>query len=149
MSICGSKDAQTTCGSTNQNGLSDGVRVPSALNQRVHEPAADGKVCHGRDEPWNAGVKEGVQQIDVQRGREIAGQPGEEQVEDVVVGAEPQDHPDDLALPEEITEGGLSGFIRSEDLIVCLDVVPFNGGQVGIILGVAIDPPERQEEEEA
>ncbi len=83
-----------------------------------------------------------MQQVDVQSRREIARQPCEEQVEDIVVRAEPQNHPDYFTLPHEIAEGGLSDVIRSESLIVCRNVIAFNDGQFRVVLGIAIDSPE-------
>src|SRR5205085_1463706 len=77
----------------------------------IYEPAADGQVQHGCDEPGDARVNRGVQQVNVVRGREIAGKPGEEEIEAVIVRGEAERESPDAALAQEISEGrALFGF---------------------------------------
>ena len=67
-------------------------------------------VCRGQ---------EGVDLVRLIGGDRSLWQLGQQEIEDVVVGAEAEDHPEYLALPEEITEGGLLCLspVRSESCL--------------------------------
>lgn len=90
-----------------------------------------------------------MQQIDVEGDGEIAWEPGEQEVEDVVVGAEAEDHADDFGLPEEIAEGCLFRLLVRLRRVVFGDVVALGFGEFGVVCGIAVDLPEEEEVEEA
>ena len=81
----GAQNYQAETGSTNEHDLADTNGVPSALDQCVHKPAANQQVNKRGEQPGNAGEQDGVQQIHVKRAFEIGRQPGQEQVECVIV----------------------------------------------------------------
>src|SRR5216110_3847001 len=61
--------------SANENGLPDANGAGSALDQCVHEPAANQQVNERGEQPGNAGEQDGVQQVHVKRALEIGRQP--------------------------------------------------------------------------
>src|ERR1017187_7351124 len=89
-----------------------------------------------------------MQQIDVQRKREITRQPGEQQVEDVVIGAEADGETEYLAPQEKTAQRSLSYFrgpsqFRAFDGF--LDQVALDPCQPRIIVRVFIHAPEIHE----
>ena len=115
----------------------------AALDEEVHQPAADGQFAHGGDEPGHAGVEKRMQQVDVQREGEVAGQPGEQQIKDVVVGAKAQRQPEHFALAQQPPQRGcrLIAVCPLPRSRAC-DVAAFRFGQSGIFVRIAIDAPE-------
>src|SRR5665213_613829 len=83
-------DTEAESCAADEHNLANAVRVPSTLYQRVHQPATDSQVRRRRDKPWHPGVKERVQQIDMQGERKVAWQPGQQEIKDVVIRAEAQ-----------------------------------------------------------
>src|SRR5277367_6378900 len=118
------------------------------MDERVGKPSA-AEVGRGSEEPRHPGVEEGVQQVDVQRGREVAGQPGEEEVEDVVVGAEAEREAEHLAAAEEIRERGRRWRWRQSVLGGLGDMRALGVSELWVIAGVAIDAPKQQKVGEA
>ena len=99
----GAEDAEAEGGAGDEDGFADATRVPAALDEVVRAPAG-GEIGDCGEEPGDAGVEEGVEQIDAERGGEIAGQPGEQEIEDVVVRAEAEGETEDFALAKEVAE---------------------------------------------
>ncbi len=121
MGVGCSEDAEAEGGAADEDDLADAVGVAAALDEGVDEPAADEHVGYGGEEPGDAGVEEGVHEIDVQGRGEITWQPGEQEIEDVVVRAEAEGEAEDFSLAEEIAKGGWFGIIVDDG---------FRGGDV-------------------
>lgn len=109
MGSCRAEDAQAAGGTADEEGGADAAWVPTATDEGIGGEAS-GEVAEGGNQPGDAGVEERVEEIDMEGGGEIAGEPGEEEVEDVVVGAEAEGETEDLLLADEVGEGGLWGF---------------------------------------
>ncbi len=107
MRVRAAEDAEAHGGAADENDGADAVGVPAAADEMIDQPAADGEIGCGGDEPGHAGVEERRGQVDVERAGEIDGQPGEQQIEDVVVRAEADGEADDLGLSQQIAESGM------------------------------------------
>jgi len=114
VSVGRTDDAEAKGCAADEDGFADAAGVVAAADEGIDQPPSDDEIGDGCEEPGEAGVQERVEQVYVEGDREIAWQPGQQEIEDVVVGAEPEDHAEDFALPEEITEGGLWCFFADE-----------------------------------
>src|SRR5215472_1536926 len=74
-SVCRAENSQPETRSAEENGLPDAKGAPSALDERVHKPAANQQVHERGEQPRNAGEQDGVQQVHVERAFEIGRQP--------------------------------------------------------------------------
>jgi hypothetical protein len=90
-----------------------------------------------------------VHHVDVQRIGEVAGQPGEQQIEDVVVRAKAQRQSEYLALAQQLPQGVPSpiGLLRAR--AGACDVAAFQICESGILVLVTIDTPEIGEIQQA
>jgi hypothetical protein len=88
VDVGGAEDSEAEGGTGDEDGAADVAGVPAAMDEGVDEEAAEEEVSDGGEEPGGGGVEEGVEEVDVKLRGEVAGEPGEEEVEDVVVGAE-------------------------------------------------------------
>ena len=139
MGVGCSQDAEAECGSYNDDGFADTAGIVAAVDERVREESG-GEIREGGEEPRDSGVKEGMEKVDVQRRGEVTGQPHQQQVEDVVVGAEADSEAENFALAEKITEGcrGLN-FLVGVGFDVFGDVEALVGAEFGVVFGVSID----------
>src|SRR5580704_2837790 len=121
------------------------------MDKRVDEPAADYEISECGEEPGHAGIHNGVEQIYVQSRGKIAGHPGEQQIESVIVGRVAEDEAFDFALAQEVEKrAGLIDFCAAFGLRAALaDEFAFGGREEFIFAGVAVDPVEEDEIEEA
>src|ERR1700722_1315140 len=98
------QNAQAECRASDEDSAADGTLAEAALDEVVDEKSADSEIGRSGSEPWHAGVKERMQQIDMQRRREIRRQPIEQQKEDVVIRAKAKCKTEDLAPKKTLPE---------------------------------------------
>ena len=87
--------------------------------------------------------------VDVKRGIEISGQPGQQQVEDVVVRSKAQREPQHLAFAEQLPQGAGRLIIRLHARSTIHDVAAFQIGKSGVLIRSAVHPPEVHEVSQA
>ena len=145
------KNPEAKRGAANENDLTDANRVFAALDEGVDEPPADAEIENGSDEPGDAGVERGMQQVDVVGGGEIAGQPGQQEIEAVVVSGEPEAKSPNAALAKEVGEG--RALLCTEAIFglraAFKDVRALGGGETVVFAGVAVNGVEEGQEEDA
>ena len=90
MSAGSAENSQAEDRSADEDNLTNTNSVPAALYQRIDEPPADDKIGERREQPRNTGIQRGMKQVDMMHGREIGRQPGQEQIEGVVIRREAQ-----------------------------------------------------------
>ena len=147
----GAENAEAEGCAADQNDLADERGVAAAMNERVDEPPADYEIGESGEEPGNAGIENGVQQVHMQGRGKIAGQPGEQQIESVIVGSVPEDEALDFALAQEVGDGtGFLNFGVAFGLRAALaDEFAFGGREGFIFARIAVDPVEEDEIDEA
>jgi hypothetical protein len=145
--VGGTENAETEGCPCDQNNLADERGVAAAMDERVDEPAANYEISESGEEPGHAGVENGVEQIYVQGRGKIAGHPGEQQIESVIVGRVAENEALDFALAQEVEErAGLIDFGVAFGLRAALaDEFAFGGRERFILAGIAVDPVEEDE----
>ena len=149
-------DAGAEGESADEDGLTHQPRSAAASNgaahQRVDHPSTDEEIGERRDEPRDAGIERGVQQIDVQAHGEIRREPGEHQIENIVVRGEADRGADDLALTQQIQQGRTmrgSGDCGLRLGVALGDQRALGRAEARIFAGIAVDVPEKKEVDEA
>ncbi len=103
--VCRAENSQTERRSADEHGLTNAARAPTALYQGVNEPATHGKVGERGEKPGHTGKNRRMKQVHVEGRGKIRGQPGQEQIESVVVRRETQGQAAHFTLPEQVSEG--------------------------------------------
>jgi len=102
VGVRGAEYAEAESCPADQNNLADERGIAAAMDERVDEPAADYQISESGEEPGHAGVKNGVEQIYMQGRGKIAGEPGEQQIESVIVRSVAEHEALDFALAQEV-----------------------------------------------
>src|SRR5882762_3444122 len=87
-----------------ENNLTNTNRVPAALYQRIDEPPAYDKIGERREQPGNTGIQRRMKQVDMMHGGKIRRQPGQEEIESVVIRREAQSQAANFSLSKQIAE---------------------------------------------
>src|SRR6266700_4123577 len=103
--VCRAENSQTERRSADEHGFTNAARAPTALYQSIHEPATNGKVSERGEEPGHSGKNLRKNQVNVDGGGNIRRQPGQEQIESVVVRRETQGQAAHFTLPKQVSEG--------------------------------------------
>ena len=98
MSAGRAEDGQTESHAPDHHSLAHQVRIVTTLDESVHQPSSNQQVGESSKEPGNAGIKNGVQQVNMQGNRKIAGQPGQQKKESIVISAPPEGESVNFAL---------------------------------------------------
>ena len=151
MGACSAENSETEGCAGDQNNLADERGVAAAMDERVNEPAADDEIGKSGEEPGHAGIKNGVEQIYMQGRGKVAGHPGKQQIESVIVGRVAEDEALDFALAQKVGERtGLFNLGVAFRLGAALaDELAFGGREGFIFAGIAVDPVEEDEIKEA
>src|SRR6202158_4393151 len=83
--LCRAENSQTQSRSADEHDLANTDRAPTALYQLIHEPATHDKVGERGEQPGHTGIERRLKQIHVESGGKIRRQPGQEQIESIVV----------------------------------------------------------------
>ena len=141
--------------SANQYGATYAIRGPSRPYEAADQPPSNQHFASSSNQPRHAGIKKRVQQIQVKGRGEIAGQPGEQQINGVRLRAKPQGYSDHFRLAYQVAEGcGLRGQKRRSGGLFfggiwrCY-VIPFTGGERRVVRGITIDAGEQEKVEKA
>src|SRR5580704_6268051 len=98
------EDAESEAGPADENHLTNAHGVPAALDQCIDEPSTDDEIRESCEQPGHAGVSNGVQQIHIVDGKEIGRQPGQEQVESIIITGKSERQSTNPPLPKQIPE---------------------------------------------
>src|ERR1035437_9371877 len=145
-------NSESTGRAADEDGFAYQAWVPTAPNQPIHQPASHQNVREGCENPWHAGVKKRMEQIDVQSEGKVTWQPGKQKVKDIVIRTHADSQSNHLALCQKIAER-----IRFHEHVPAragnfnffCNVLLLQMAQRRVIVRIAIYFPEEQKVDEA